>query len=47
MEVGEVARVPIYRGLKTMTFDFAGRNVPSCTMTAPCWRITTSALFSE
>lgn len=26
---------------------FAGQNAPSCTMIAQCWRITTSALFSE
>lgn len=38
---GEVARISM------MTFGFAGQNVPSCTMTAQCWRITTSALFSE
>jgi hypothetical protein len=33
--------------LDMKTFGFAGQNVPSCTMIAQCWRITTSALFSE
>ena len=35
------------RGLDVVTLCFADRNAPSCTTTAQCWRITTSARFSE
>lgn len=47
MGVGAVTGVATYRELGLMTLGFAGQNVPSCTMIAPCWRITTSALSSE
>lgn len=47
MEVERLPEFPFNRGLTMTTFGFAGQNVPSCTMTAQYWRITTSALFSE